>query len=280
MAQKCFMCGAAIARGILCEKCDKPRKPKQSAAKKEDRSCSSASASTALAQNRSAKAPATRRSGGAATAAAPAPEPEPFPKAPLLPFPVESASPAITSVANVIMAAGAPAIVLGADRSGEVRHRGSEETVRRSAVRPRHGQADRDAERRAHRRAVRADVDGAAHPQPQHPLHARPDLRRRDGRGADVPRSRSDESGARVVRVVRARDDLHAAAFVARVGAGGVAHAAARSAARRLGGNDRSDSVVAGDGAGSRRGAAGRADAAAWSTSFTPSPIVSVRSPI
>ena len=30
MAQKCFMCGAAIARGILCEKCDKPRKPKES----------------------------------------------------------------------------------------------------------------------------------------------------------------------------------------------------------------------------------------------------------
>ena len=26
MAQKCFMCGAAIAQGILCEKCDKPRK--------------------------------------------------------------------------------------------------------------------------------------------------------------------------------------------------------------------------------------------------------------
>ena len=48
---------------------------------------------------------------------APAPELEPFPKAPLLPFPVESASPAITSIANVLMAAGAPAIVLSADRS-------------------------------------------------------------------------------------------------------------------------------------------------------------------
>jgi signal transduction histidine kinase len=46
-----------------------------------------------------------------------APEPEPFPKAPLLPFPVESASPAITSIANVLMAAGAPAIVLSADRN-------------------------------------------------------------------------------------------------------------------------------------------------------------------
>ena len=47
----------------------------------------------------------------------PVSEPEPFPKATLLPFPVESASPAITSLASIIMAAGAPAIVLSADRS-------------------------------------------------------------------------------------------------------------------------------------------------------------------
>ena len=31
MASKCFMCGAAITKGILCEKCDKPRKPKAEA---------------------------------------------------------------------------------------------------------------------------------------------------------------------------------------------------------------------------------------------------------
>jgi len=118
MAQKCFMCGAAIARGILCEKCDKPRKPKQAAAKPAPKPepppppPASPPASKPVGEST-----ATRRSGGAATAAAPEPEPEPFPKAPLLPFPVESASPAITSVANVIMAAGAPAIVLGADRA-------------------------------------------------------------------------------------------------------------------------------------------------------------------
>ncbi|MEA2336295.1 MAG: hypothetical protein QOE82_302 [Thermoanaerobaculia bacterium] len=115
MAQKCFMCGAAITRGILCERCDKPRKPKQSAAK-------TAAPPEPVATPPAVSKPvgestATRRSGGAAAATAPAPEPEPFPKAPLLPFPVESASPAITSVANVIMAAGAPAIVLGADRA-------------------------------------------------------------------------------------------------------------------------------------------------------------------
>jgi len=118
MAQKCFMCGAAIARGILCEKCDKPRKPKESAAK------TTAPAPPPevpppppVASKPVGESTATRRSGGAATAAATAPEPEPFPKAPLLPFPVESASPAITSVANVIIAAGAPAILLGADRA-------------------------------------------------------------------------------------------------------------------------------------------------------------------
>jgi hypothetical protein len=118
MAQKCFMCGAAIARGILCETCDKPRKPKQSAAKTEAPPPPPvASPPPPVASKPVGESTATRRSGGAATAAAPAPEPEPFPKAPLLPFPVESASPAITSVANVIMAAGAPAIVLGADRA-------------------------------------------------------------------------------------------------------------------------------------------------------------------
>ena len=118
MAQKCFMCGAAIARGILCEKCDKPRKPKQSAAKSEAAPPPPAPAAPPPVVSKPAgESTATRRSGGAATAAAPAPELEPFPKAPLLPFPVESASPAITSVANVIMAAGAPAIVLGADRA-------------------------------------------------------------------------------------------------------------------------------------------------------------------
>jgi signal transduction histidine kinase len=110
------MCGAAIARGILCEKCDKPRKATKTAAKTE---APPPPLPVTDVPKPVGESTATRRSGGAATAAAaaPAPEPEPFPKAPLLPFPVESSSPAITSVANVIMAAGAPAIVLGADRA-------------------------------------------------------------------------------------------------------------------------------------------------------------------
>jgi hypothetical protein len=48
--------------------------------------------------------------------AATAPALDPFPKAPILPFPIESASPAITSVASVLVAAGVAAIVVGPDR--------------------------------------------------------------------------------------------------------------------------------------------------------------------
>ncbi len=94
MAQKCFMCGAATTGGILCEKCDKPRKKSGE-------------------QRSSVIAPAT----AAATAPAPADLPEEFPKAPILHFPVESASPAITSVANVLIAGGVAGIVVAPDRS-------------------------------------------------------------------------------------------------------------------------------------------------------------------
>ncbi|MEA2164299.1 MAG: hypothetical protein QOK37_2426 [Thermoanaerobaculia bacterium] len=134
MASKCFMCGAAITRGILCERCDKPRKPKQPAAAKPIDVAPPPPAETPRASAPPPpkpkpqqpvpapirESPAPRGTSGqssAATATAPAIEPEPFPKAPLLPFPVESSSPAITSLANVMMAAGAPAIVLSADRS-------------------------------------------------------------------------------------------------------------------------------------------------------------------
>src|SRR5437764_8394405 len=94
MAQKCFMCGAAVAQGILCEKCDKPRK-----------------------KSVEQPAPAKASAPAAAAATAPADLPEEFPKAPVLHFPVESASPAITSVANVLIAGGVPAIVVGPDRT-------------------------------------------------------------------------------------------------------------------------------------------------------------------
>lgn len=93
MGAKCLMCGSVVAHGfLLCEKCDKPRKPK--------------GVTTSAAVGSSA--------GASAAAAALIDD---FPKAPIVPFPIEAASPAITSLANVLVAAGAPAIVFGADRS-------------------------------------------------------------------------------------------------------------------------------------------------------------------
>ncbi|MEO6259620.1 MAG: sensor histidine kinase [Thermoanaerobaculia bacterium] len=55
-----------------------------------------------------------RVSGGAVTATAP--HLESFPEAAVLPFPVESASPAITSIANLMVAGAVPAMVVGPDR--------------------------------------------------------------------------------------------------------------------------------------------------------------------
>src|SRR5689334_10831318 len=95
MAQKCFMCGTAITQGILCPKCDKPRKK--------------------TGEHPAVTAPPPQPVNSAATA--PAELPEEFPKAPVLHFPVESASPAITSVANVLIAGSVAGIVIGPDRS-------------------------------------------------------------------------------------------------------------------------------------------------------------------
>src|ERR1051325_2686320 len=112
MASKCFMCGAAISEGILCEKCDKPRKPK---AKTESGTTAVPNVGPSPGASRP-PLPASRGEGSAAQATAPAVAPDAFPKAPVVPFPVESASLAITSVANVLIAAGVASIVLGPDR--------------------------------------------------------------------------------------------------------------------------------------------------------------------
>jgi hypothetical protein len=85
MARTCILCGHEISSGIVCEKCDKPRKPKA----------------------QQSVAPATE----AAHAL------DPFPKAQVVPFPVEAASPAITSVVDLLVASGVPAILLGPDKS-------------------------------------------------------------------------------------------------------------------------------------------------------------------
>src|SRR5436190_9255644 len=116
MAQKCFMCGAAIPNGILCVKCDKPRKKSAlSAAEGSERRA--VNSEPAPPPTPPAKTPTPKPMPAVATAAAPADYPEEFPKAPLLQFPVESASPAITSVANVLIAGGIAAIVVGPDRT-------------------------------------------------------------------------------------------------------------------------------------------------------------------
>ncbi|HUP62678.1 MAG TPA: HAMP domain-containing sensor histidine kinase [Thermoanaerobaculia bacterium] len=133
MARKCFMCGREISGGgILCEKCDKPRKAKSSAATTSP-AIPAATAAPPREESKPAPSPrataphmaapsSTRSSSGAQQAAAQqsAPahtrEPDPFPKAPIVPFPVESASPAITSVVNLLVAAGVPSILLGPDK--------------------------------------------------------------------------------------------------------------------------------------------------------------------
>jgi signal transduction histidine kinase len=98
MARKCFMCGRDVSEGILCEKCDKPRRK-------------SGATQTG---GESASAPAPEVSLAATAAQV---EVDPFPKAPIVPFPVESASPAITSVVNLLVATGGASVLIGPDRS-------------------------------------------------------------------------------------------------------------------------------------------------------------------
>ena len=85
MANTCLMCGASIAQGILCSSCDRPRRVKMPT--------------------------------GTQTAAAVAHAVDEFPKAPVVPFPVEATSPAVTTIADVLIATGVAAIVLSSDRS-------------------------------------------------------------------------------------------------------------------------------------------------------------------
>ena len=118
MAKKCFMCGREVTEGILCEKCDKPRR----------KSGASAAASSAEMQQ-TAESPAIPPAGASAVppsaptqprtseATAKAIDHDPFPKAPVINFPVESASPAITSVVNLLVASGVATILLGPDRA-------------------------------------------------------------------------------------------------------------------------------------------------------------------
>ncbi len=101
------MCGREVTEGILCEKCDKPRRKT---------GVVHASGVPPAPPESTPEARTTPASGGQA-AVAPKLEADPFPKAPVVPFPLESASPAITSVVHLLVAAGVPSILLGPDRS-------------------------------------------------------------------------------------------------------------------------------------------------------------------
>ena len=128
MARKCFMCGGEIVEGILCEKCDKPRRKSKAAV------AAPVTSAPAAAPEAPAKPPAVEASPAPVASTPPAPvasappapnraatapavEPDPFPKAPILPFRVESASPAITSVVHLLVATGGVSVLLGPDRS-------------------------------------------------------------------------------------------------------------------------------------------------------------------
>ncbi len=115
MARKCFMCGREVTEGILCEKCDKPRKKSAPAATAPE-SVAPPAPPTSSAPPSSSSPRRTDRHAAADVAVA-TNEIDPFPKAPILPFPVESASPAITSVVNLLVASGVASVLVGPDRT-------------------------------------------------------------------------------------------------------------------------------------------------------------------
>ena len=118
MASKCFMCGREISSGILCDTCDRPRKPRSESTKTVAIPAFHGDAPPAP-KPEPPKVSATppKAPAAAAPAAAPAAAVDPFPKAPIVPFPVEAASPSITSIVNVLVATGVASVLLGPDRS-------------------------------------------------------------------------------------------------------------------------------------------------------------------
>ena len=125
MARKCFMCGREVVVGILCDKCDKPRRKTapNPAVTDAEMAASEPEPREAPPPEMPAAPQAPRSDSGrhpsvaAAVAAAHAPELDPFPKAPVVQFPLESASPAITSVVNLLVASGVASILIGPDRA-------------------------------------------------------------------------------------------------------------------------------------------------------------------
>jgi len=116
MARKCFMCGREVGEGILCDKCDKPRK-KSGAIQIPESSLAANPEASPQPPSENAGNRQSSASGRSGAVEALRVEADPFPKAPIVPFPVESASPAVTSVVNLLVAAGGASFLLGPDRS-------------------------------------------------------------------------------------------------------------------------------------------------------------------
>lgn len=112
---QCVMCGVKISQGILCEKCDKPRR--KSAPKAKAESAAPTPPVAPKPEPPASKPPAPPTTTAAKTKSSAQPAVDPFPKAPVVPFPVESTSIAGTSVCDVLMATKVPAILLGPDRA-------------------------------------------------------------------------------------------------------------------------------------------------------------------
>jgi len=108
------MCGREISTGILCEKCDKPRKKDPTSAGQTPLPVQPNNESkTGEAPVLHGEGPVLHGGGLVHHAHAL----DPFPKATIVQFPVESASPAVTSVVDLLAATGAPSILLGPDKS-------------------------------------------------------------------------------------------------------------------------------------------------------------------
>lgn len=89
MKGQCVLCGRDIQDGIVCDGCDRRRKPRA----------------------------ATPGASAEIVVDDPLPlKEDPFPKAPIVPFPLESTSLALTSIYEILTTAEIPAILLGADR--------------------------------------------------------------------------------------------------------------------------------------------------------------------
>lgn len=117
MAKKCFMCGREVTGGILCDKCDKPRKKSSGDTGGVEASSQPSTPPPPKAAPEARTPPTAPAPPVSQAATAPAIEPDPFPKAPIINFPVESASPAITSVVNLLVASGVPSVMIGPDRT-------------------------------------------------------------------------------------------------------------------------------------------------------------------